>query len=418
MMANMWYGAWLGRDGATGNRLRLRRELDRLKGLGVASVRILAASEGCSTADSPICAWTMQPAMQTAPGRYDHHLLVGLDWTLLELERRGMVAVLVLNTMAPGHGGFAQYIEWAGGKEAPAPTAEAMTDDVSWNRLRWFTRAAHFYEMTQAVALSHNHIRMLLGRRNSFTGRRYAEDPTIMSYELASAPRAMTKRDAYRTWVRSTAALLKRLAPRHLVTIGSEGAHAALAEEWIGKSAPKHGWQPDLSEFEEDHRIKGIDYATCQLWVEPWGWYEQSQGDQGLATAIDRTKQYLQAHVQAAVRLGMPLVVDAVGLSRDGNRYAQIFSVHRRNHLFKSVFDIAQQSIDKRDALAGVGFAGWGGEVRPVWRASSPVAVWRAGDPVLADSPAEHQGKHSIYDKDNVTMALLRSYGERWAGVG
>ena len=31
--------------------------------------------------------------------------------------------------------------------------------------------------------------RALLGRRNSFTGRLYGHDPTVMSWELADAPR-------------------------------------------------------------------------------------------------------------------------------------------------------------------------------------------------------------------------------------
>jgi len=416
LMANAWYAAWLGSDGQGGNRPRLRRELNRLKAMGVRCVRLLAGSEGCTNANSSICSWTMQPAMQTAPGQYDHHLLVGLDLALLEIERRGMVAVLVLNTMAPGHGGFAQYVEWAGGREARAAAPESLWDGVSWNRLRWFSRAARFYTMPQAVGLSHNHIRFLLSRRNSFTGRLYKQDPTIMSYELASAPRSMGRRDAYRAWVQSTAALLKRLAPNHLVTIGSEGAHAALAEEWIGELAPQHGWQPDMSDFEADHRIVGIDYTTCQLWLEPWGWYEQQAGDKGLEVGIDRAKQYLHAHLQTSARLGKPLVIDEAGLARDGMRSAQAFGVSRRNQLLKSVLDIVQHSIDHRDALAGVGF-GWTGEARPKWRPAAPIAVWQAGDPLLADSPTEHQGRSGVYDKDNTTIALLTSYGVHWEPV-
>ena len=428
MMANVWYAAWLGSDGEGGDRPRLRRELERLKAMGVKSVRLLASSEGCSTANASICAFTLRPAMQTAPGQYDHHLLVGLDWALLEVERVGMVAVLVLNTMAPGYGGFAQYVEWAGGEEqgryTQTPSPDTLVDTVSWNRVHWFTRAARFYEMPQAVQLSHSHMRSLLSRRNSFTGRRYAQDSVIMAWELANAPRAMGKRDAFRAWVRSTAALLKRLAPNHLVTIGSEGAHSALAEEWVGRGAPKHGWQPDMSEFEADHRIEGIDYATCQLWIEPWGWYGQMQqaddvkagdhaGDKGFQVGIDRAKQYLHAHIQAAARMGKPLVLNEVGLARDNNRYAASFSVHRRNHLFQNVMDIAQRSFDNRDALAGVGFAGWAGEGRPKWRAGQ-FAVWQAGDPLLGDGPAEHQGRNSIYDKDNATLAILGALGRRY----
>ena len=43
--ANLWYGAWLGSPGATGDRQRLKRELDRLKALGVTNLRVLGAGE-------------------------------------------------------------------------------------------------------------------------------------------------------------------------------------------------------------------------------------------------------------------------------------------------------------------------------------------------------------------------------------
>ena len=43
--ANMWYAAYLGADAPYGNRDRLRRELDRLRDLGVTNIRVLASSE-------------------------------------------------------------------------------------------------------------------------------------------------------------------------------------------------------------------------------------------------------------------------------------------------------------------------------------------------------------------------------------
>ena len=42
---NMWYAAYLGANASYGNRDRLKRELDRVAGLGIESVRILGSSE-------------------------------------------------------------------------------------------------------------------------------------------------------------------------------------------------------------------------------------------------------------------------------------------------------------------------------------------------------------------------------------
>ncbi len=55
---NLWYGAYLGSPGATGDRERLVRELDQLKSLGITNLRICAASEESSMEKS------IKPAFQ------------------------------------------------------------------------------------------------------------------------------------------------------------------------------------------------------------------------------------------------------------------------------------------------------------------------------------------------------------------
>ena len=60
---NMWYGAVLGSTGRGGDRARLGRELDRLRGLGVNNLRVLVGAEGRENVPSHI-----MPVLQTAPG--------------------------------------------------------------------------------------------------------------------------------------------------------------------------------------------------------------------------------------------------------------------------------------------------------------------------------------------------------------
>lgn len=157
MMANLWYAAWLGSPGSSGDRPRLRRELDRLKKMDVTAVRILASSEGChlnSGAESKLCAWSLKPAMQPEPGKWDHELLVGLDYVLLELSKRGMVAVMVLNNAWPASGGMAQYLEWAGVPATSTAKAGVAWHGIAWERLRFFTHVSKFFETPEAVRLS------------------------------------------------------------------------------------------------------------------------------------------------------------------------------------------------------------------------------------------------------------------------
>lgn len=361
----------------------------------------------------------MQPAMQPEPGRYDHKVLVGLDLALHELQQRGMVAIMVLNNHWPTSGGFAQYVEWAGGGAAPTPgPAERLWRGIGWDRAHFFAHASKFFEMPEAVRLSHQHIRALLSRRNSFTGRLYANDPTVMAWELANEPRAMGKRTAYRAWISSTSKLLKEMAPHHLVTIGSEGAHADLAESWLGKGKGEpSGWQAVTANFEADHTIPTVDFATCHLWLEPWGWLDQDDKEEGVRRGLERAKQYVQAHVHAAARVGKPLVISEVGLSRDGERYGPAGSVDRRDALLNTVFEQMQTSVDGRDALAGVGFSGWAGEGRRSQRAvneprtvDTPAPAFRVESNVYDSSVYDN----AVYETDSSTIALIHRHALRW----
>jgi mannan endo-1,4-beta-mannosidase len=48
---------------------------------------------------------------------FNENLLVGLDFLLVELKKRDMVAVMCLNNFWPWSGGFAQYVSWANANE-------------------------------------------------------------------------------------------------------------------------------------------------------------------------------------------------------------------------------------------------------------------------------------------------------------
>ncbi len=97
--ANLWYICYLGSTGTTGNRVRLLRELDSLRSNGITNLRILAASENSFMRRS------IKPAIQITAGTYNDSLLIGLDFTLSEMAKRHMHAVLYLNN----------YWEWSGG---------------------------------------------------------------------------------------------------------------------------------------------------------------------------------------------------------------------------------------------------------------------------------------------------------------
>ena len=148
-------------------------------------------------------------------------------------------------TMPTHSGGFATYLVWARGgswRDIPYPSSHLegywsarpaegrpKTQDADWHAYQVWASA--FYSTPKAVALAEGAIEFLLRRRNSLSGLSYSDDASILAYELCNEPRAVANgesdrraaRDAYLTWVKRTAALLKRLSPKHLVTVGSEG---------------------------------------------------------------------------------------------------------------------------------------------------------------------------------------------------
>ena len=306
---NLWAAANLG-AAQSGDRPRLKRELDRLHGLGVRNVRLFGAIEGlgsggrecahwcvgdgksfCGFATSPVeCACVgcnfcrgavtalgeaelaracpgatggvsahMEPAMQPRPGEYDEDVLEGLDYALAALAARGMTAVVVLNNMWQWSGGFAAYVSWATGAVPPLMTPSAQDED--WQAHQAF--ALKFYSTPKAIAIWQRHVRTLVERRNSVSGLRYGADPTILSWQLANEPRALNQGSAYRKWIETSAAFIRSIDCYHLVSLGSEGP------------TPWPGYVRNSVPSDHVH----IDYVAVHVWPQNWNWYDPSGAD-------------------------------------------------------------------------------------------------------------------------------------------
>lgn len=380
---NFWYGMNLGTPSEPKLKERLLRELDHLKALGITNLRIMAASEGPNTAP-----WRLSPTLQEQPALYNDQLWSGLDFLLAEMAKREMHAVLCLNNMWPWSGGFAQYVNWVTGKDIPYPPP---SKDGKW--LKFMKYSASFFNNKEAQLLYFNHIKAVIERTNSISGIPYKEDGTIMSWQLANEPRPILGNRKYRKWIKKTAAYIKSLDDKHLVSIGSEG----------------NAFVPLSNKFRKEHQIKDIDYSTIHIWIQNWGWYDPEKSQKSFEKALKKAKNYIRQHARIAKKLQKPLVLEEFGIARDNGSYSIEASTYYRDLYFKEIFELLEQLKQEGYPIGGSNCWAWAGEGRP----RKPKAIWKVGDDFIGDPPFEHQGWYSIYNTDASTLEILKEYAIR-----
>jgi len=394
MGANFWYGMNLGMSDPA----RLRRELDRLKKIGVKNLRILAATEGPDSEP-----WRIVPSLQPYPGVFNENLLQGLDLLLVEMAKRDMTAVVVLGNYWQWSGGFGQYVSWAKGTAIPYPEfdpeARGGSDQTFYSWWRWFRYnyyVTRFYSNPVAVGYYQNYVRMILQRKNSYSGIAYKNDPTIMSWQLANEPAGFFSGDSYDKWIADSAALIKAIDHNHLVSTGAMGE----VFQFSGNDQIKNNTHKD------------IDYTTVHIWVQNSGLYNPFKAEETYPKGVEVLHKQLVQHREMAAKLGKPLVFEEFGFSRDLNRFAAGTPVTLRDLFYAEAFRHVTESQRTDAPIAGVNIWAWGGEDRPAQ------IRWQPGDSFIGDPPHEAQGWYSVYDSDASTLKLIREVAGRLSATG
>lgn len=362
--ANFWQGMNLGVDGPGGDRARLLRELDRLRELGVANLRVMASSEGPNTEP-----YRLVPALMVSPGVYDEKVLNGLDFLLAEMGKRGLRAVMVLNNFWQWSGGMAQYVSWREKTPIPYP------GDYE----RFINYSAKFYSYPECQKWFRDHIAMIVGRTNPYTGLKYRDDPAVFSWELGNEPRRYPS-----SWIGETAAYIKSLDRNHMVTTGSEGAPPG---------------EP-TQDFVATHNAPAIDYVTIHIWPQNWDWFDP-KNPSTYKSAEEKAVAYFRKLDREAISLGKPLVLEEFGLARDWEPLHDNFNPRSpttcKDLFYTAMYRQVMASMAAGGAAAGDNFWAWAGEARPG-------AAW-VGDP-----PHETAGWYSVYDSDRSTLAIIRAH--------
>lgn len=374
---NFWYGPLLASDGSFGNRDRLAAELDSLQAIGIDNLRVLAGGDGPDGLASHI-----EPNLQTAPGVYNDTILRGLDYFIAELEKRGMKAVIYLNNAWEWSGGYSAYLEWAGHGKAVIPSVDGWPAYMDYVK--------QFVQSDSAKALAANHVRNIVTRTNSVTGRPYTESTAIMSWQIANEPRAFGEdnKEAFAEWIGETARLIKSLDPNHLVSVGSEGSH---------------GCEEDIELWTRLHSFPEVDYGTIHIWPYNWSWISESTVTDSVAAACRNTDTYIDAHYARLSPMGKPIVLEEFGYPRDGMATAPGSPVTGRDSYYSHVFS----QVRNTGKIAGVNFWGWGGLAVPAHD------TWQHGDDYTGDPAQEPQGLNSVFACDTTTIAIISAAAKR-----
>ena len=370
---NFWYGPILASEGRGGDYDRLVRELDTLKELGVDNLRVLVGGDGPDGVFSHI-----EPTLQKEPGVYNDTILTGLDHFLAELGKRDMQAVLYLNNSWEWSGGYGQYLEWAGAGKALIPVLDGYVP--------FMEQMAQFSVNRKAQELFFNHLKTIVGRTNTVTGKPYSEDPAIFSWQIGNEPRCFSSdpaiQDGFIGWLTEAARLIKEIDPNHMVSVGSEGL-------WGCENSPEL--------LERVTAIPGVDYMTIHIWPYNWSWARADSLVEDLPGACAKTDEYIAAHVALAQKYGQPVVVEEFGFPRDGFSPERTATTEGRDAYYRHLFSKVGKEID------GANFWGWSGFARPLH------TQWERGDDYAGDPAQEAQGLNGVYDDDTTVEIIKQS---------
>lgn len=378
---NFWYGTILASEGQGGDRERLAAELDAMQAVGINNLRVLVGADGL-----PGVLAKVEPTLQLEPGVYNDTILDGLDYLMAELGKRHMYAVLFLNNAWEWSGGYSQYLSWAKNMHWPTPQEVGyptyMASCAEWSRCK------------EAQELFDNHVRFIVSRTNRYTGKPYKEDPAIFSWQIGNEPRAFADdvKEQFAEWIHHSAQLIKSIDPNHMVSTGSEGI-------W--------GCDGDTVLCEKIHSFPEIDYMTCHIWPYNWNWMDQNDKEGTIGQAIEKSNDYIAAHLRICERIQKPLVIEEFGFPRDipawQNDSCDMHTTTKyRDMYYVSVFDAIVASQAQGGWLRGCNFWGWGGEAIPQHQ------QWQPGDPYMGDPAQEDQGLNSVFATDTTTLSLIK----------
>ena len=298
--------------------------LDAARGLGLTVMRTWAFDDG--RADG----------LQTAPGVYDEATFRALDYVIAEAGKKGIHVLLALTNFWGDYGGMETYVKWCSGRSAGG-SLQGLS-------------VSKFYRNRQCRRLYKDNAAAVLGRVNTYTGRTYAEDPTIMGYDLANEPRnpGALGGAALQQWIAEMSAFIKARAPDQLVTTGLEGFYGLSTPGFMQFDNPGEGWwywACQGTDFARNHDVPTVDFTVAHAY--PTQWLPAPCRDDDYCKRL-WAKQWLDGHVDVSRKLGKPFVLEGFGWATPTSR-----SDEARERYFSTVYHELLEGARTDPAVGG-----------------------------------------------------------------
>lgn len=201
-----------------------------------------------------------------------------LDYAVSQAKKKGIRIVLVMTNNWPDFGGMPQYVKWAGG-----------------------TQHDEFYSRPELRQAYKDYVKFILTHKNQYTGVPYNKEPTIMTIQLTNEARAQTDKsgDLLVNWTREMSDYVRTLAPKQLISLGSEGFFCRKGEEdWTYNCNEGVDWERII-------RLPNINYEVIHMYVDQWGKKNAEQWG----------SQWIKDHIDAAKAANKPTVLEEYGIS-------------------------------------------------------------------------------------------------------
>jgi mannan endo-1,4-beta-mannosidase len=135
-------------------------------------------------------------SLEPALDQFNPQAFATIDYAIAEAGRLGIkLSIPLIDEWNYYHGGRDQFVKWRG-----------LTDRNA------------FYTDPVVISDFQEYVSHLLEHRNPYTGLRYVDDPTIMSWELGNELNNMPA-----SWITTMSNFLHHEAPKQLITAGQQG---------------------------------------------------------------------------------------------------------------------------------------------------------------------------------------------------